>query len=129
MSTLAFGARVSEITLGAARKHCESGALFDAREAAGRQVILLAAGMVMRTCQRALRLSPVHATLGPCPVQVNCIPVPSVSWWRKVGQRTPCWLQLQVVPLLRSGSPELDRGILCGACRCCSASYVLPPTS
>lgn len=45
VSTLAFGARVSEITLGAARKHCESGALFDAREAAGRQVTLLRAGM------------------------------------------------------------------------------------
>ena len=45
MSTLAFGARVSEITLGAARKHCESGALFDAREAAGRQVTLLRAEM------------------------------------------------------------------------------------
>ncbi len=37
VSTLAFGARVSDISLGAARKHCESGALFEAREAAGRQ--------------------------------------------------------------------------------------------
>ncbi len=43
VSTLAFGARVSEITLGAARKHSESGALFEAREAAGRQVTVLTA--------------------------------------------------------------------------------------
>ena len=34
MSTLAFGGRVSEIALGAAKKNVESGAVFEAREAA-----------------------------------------------------------------------------------------------
>lgn len=32
MSTLGFGSRVSEITLGAAQKHSESSHIFDARE-------------------------------------------------------------------------------------------------
>lgn len=32
VSTLGFGSRVSEITLGAARRHCESSQIFDARE-------------------------------------------------------------------------------------------------
>lgn len=32
VSTLGFGSRVSEITLGAAQKHCESSHIFDARE-------------------------------------------------------------------------------------------------
>ena len=34
LSTLAFGGRVSEIALGAAKKNVESGAIFEAREAA-----------------------------------------------------------------------------------------------
>ena len=36
LSTLGFGARVSQISLGAARNNVESGAVFDAREAASR---------------------------------------------------------------------------------------------
>lgn len=36
VSTLTFGSRVSEITLGAAKKNVESGIMLDAREAAGR---------------------------------------------------------------------------------------------
>lgn len=36
ISTLGFGARVSEITLGAARRNTESGAIFEAKEAARR---------------------------------------------------------------------------------------------
>ena len=35
-STLQFGARVSEITLGAARKNVESGMMLDAREASAK---------------------------------------------------------------------------------------------
>ena len=36
ISTLGFGARVSEITLGAAKRNTESGAIFDAKEAVRR---------------------------------------------------------------------------------------------
>ena len=36
ISTLAFGERVSQITLGAAKKNTESAAMMDAREATGR---------------------------------------------------------------------------------------------
>lgn len=34
MSTLAFGSRVSEITLGRASRNCQSSAIFEARQAA-----------------------------------------------------------------------------------------------
>lgn len=37
VSTLGFGARVSEISLGAAKRNVESGAIFEAKEAARRQ--------------------------------------------------------------------------------------------
>lgn len=37
VSTLGFGARVSEVCLGAAKRNCESGAVFEAREATRRQ--------------------------------------------------------------------------------------------
>lgn len=37
VSTLGFGSRVSEISLGAAKKNVESGAIFEAKEAARRQ--------------------------------------------------------------------------------------------
>ena len=34
LSTLAFGSRVSEITLGRVQRNCESSAIFEARQAA-----------------------------------------------------------------------------------------------
>ena len=37
VSTLGFGARVSEVCLGAAKRNCESGAVFEAKETARRQ--------------------------------------------------------------------------------------------
>ena len=63
LSTLGFGARVSQISLGAARNNVESGAVFDAREAASRysQVRLCWA---TATCTF---LFPSFANLSSCP--------------------------------------------------------------
>ncbi len=61
MSTLGFGARVSEISLGAAKKNVESGAIFEAKEAARRQE---------REAERAAReVHPIH----PPPTTYLCL--------------------------------------------------------
>ncbi len=68
MSTLGFGARVSEITLGAARRNVESGAIFEAKEAAAAQ---------QREAQRAAREArslPLPAPCGRSSMQPICMP-------------------------------------------------------
>lgn len=52
ISTLQFGARVSEISLGAAKKNVESGAIFEAREQAK-----TADGLVAAVCCNHVLLS------------------------------------------------------------------------
>lgn len=80
LSTLAFGARVSEITLGRATRNCESSAVFEARQAL-QQCGLCPVYSAYSLCNGWLSGTWIAGTLlldGSVPVRAN--PKPWLPW-------------------------------------------------